>query len=82
MAEPWFDDYADDDDEIQVDEYEITATPNDFKCLYIVQFCRVWSCTDSWIPAQLRLGLIVHDDGFFEDFKLKLSNKLPNQKNN
>ena len=26
----WFDDYAEDSDDIQIDEYDITAAPNDF----------------------------------------------------
>ena len=29
----WFDDYAEDTDEIQIDEYDITAAPNDFNIL-------------------------------------------------
>ena len=34
----WFDDYAEDSDEIDIDEYEITATPNDFNVLTLFSF--------------------------------------------
>jgi uncharacterized protein with ParB-like and HNH nuclease domain len=34
----WFDDYADDDDGFQIDEYDITAAPNDFNILTIYNF--------------------------------------------
>ncbi len=34
----WFEDYAEDVDEIQVDEYDITAAPNDFNVLTIYNF--------------------------------------------
>ncbi len=34
----WFDDYAEDVDEIQVEEYDITAAPNDFNVLTIFNF--------------------------------------------
>ncbi|MGO9060964.1 MAG: DUF262 domain-containing protein [Candidatus Binataceae bacterium] len=34
----WFEDYADDVDDIQVDEYDITAAPNDFNVLTIFSF--------------------------------------------
>jgi len=152
MAEPWFDDYAEDEDEIQIDEYDITATPNDFNVSTLFNFVEsgavripgfqrnfVWDqVRASKLIESLILGIpvpqlflyeqsrnrflvidgqqrlmsiyyfikrrfprkekrvelrsifdkeggipdaILHDDGFFDDFKLKLSNKLPNQKN-
>ena len=34
----WFDDYADDVDDVQVEEYDITAAPNDFNVLTIFSF--------------------------------------------
>lgn len=34
----WFDDYAEDVDEIQIEEYDITAAPNDFNVLTIFSF--------------------------------------------
>src|SRR5216684_4576176 len=34
----WFDDYADEADEIQIEEYDITAAPNDFNILTIYNF--------------------------------------------
>ena len=37
-ASPWFDDYAEDADELQIDEYDITATPNDFNVLTLFSF--------------------------------------------
>lgn len=38
MLEEWFDDYAEEDEEIQIDEYDITATPNDFNVLTLYNF--------------------------------------------
>lgn len=39
MAEKWIDDYAESEaEDIQINEYDITATPNDFNVLTIVQF--------------------------------------------
>ena len=38
MAEAWFDDYAEDEDELQIDEYDITATPNDFNVSTLFNF--------------------------------------------
>ena len=29
----WYDDYAEDKDELQIDEYDITASPNDFNVM-------------------------------------------------
>jgi uncharacterized protein with ParB-like and HNH nuclease domain len=152
MAEPWFDDYAEDEDEIQIDEYDITATPNDFNVSTLFNFIEsgavripgfqrnfVWDqVRSSKLIESLILGIpvpqlflyeqsrnrflvidgqqrlmslyyfikrrfprkekrvelraifdkdgtipdaVLHDDAFFDDFKLKLSNKLPNQKN-
>lgn len=34
----WFDDYVDDDDDLQVEEYDITATPNDFNVMTLCSF--------------------------------------------
>ena len=34
----WFDDYAEDADDIQIEEYDITAAPNDFNVLTIYNF--------------------------------------------
>jgi uncharacterized protein with ParB-like and HNH nuclease domain len=34
----WFDDYAEDAEDIQIDEYDITAAPNDFNILTIYSF--------------------------------------------
>ena len=34
----WFDDYAEEGDEIQIEEYDITAAPNDFNVLTIFNF--------------------------------------------
>jgi uncharacterized protein with ParB-like and HNH nuclease domain len=41
--EDWFDDYAEDADEIQIDEYDITAAPNDFNILTIYNFLEAGS---------------------------------------
>ena len=34
----WFEDYAEDVDDLQVEEYDITAAPNDFNILTIHSF--------------------------------------------
>ena len=34
----WFDDYAEDKDELQIEEYEITASPNDFNVMTLNSF--------------------------------------------
>lgn len=34
----WFDDYSEDEDEFQIDEYDLTATPNDFNVITIYNF--------------------------------------------
>ena len=34
----WFDDYAEGNDELQVGEYDITATPNDFNVMTLCSF--------------------------------------------
>src|SRR3954470_10912008 len=34
----WYDDYPVDDDEFDIDEYELTSTPNDFNVLTINSF--------------------------------------------
>jgi len=39
----WFEDYAEDADEIQIDEYDITASPNDFNVLTIYNFLEAGS---------------------------------------
>ena len=35
---PWYSDYVNDEDEFQIDEYDLTATPNDFNVLTIQSF--------------------------------------------
>lgn len=148
----WFEDYADEEDEVQIDEYDITATPNDFNVSTLFNFIEsgavripgfqrnfVWDQVRSSklieslilgipvpqlflyeqarnrflvIDGQQRLmsiyyfikrrfprkekrveiraifdkegkipDVVLHNDDFFDDFKLKLSEKLPNQKN-
>jgi uncharacterized protein with ParB-like and HNH nuclease domain len=152
MAAEWFDDYADEEDELQIDEYDITATPNDFNVSTLFNFIEsgavripgfqrnfVWDqVRSSKLIESLILGIpvpqlflyeqarnrflvidgqqrlmsiyyfikrrfprkekrvelraifdkegkipddVLHDDVFFDDFKLKLSEKLPNQTN-
>ena len=34
----WFDDYAEDADELQVEEYDITSSPNDFNVMTLYNF--------------------------------------------
>ena len=34
----WYDDYAEDNDELQIEEYAITATPNDFNVMTLYSF--------------------------------------------
>ena len=148
----WFDDYVDDVDDIQVEEYDITAAPNDFNVLTIFNFLEsgavripgfqrnyVWDLgRASKLIESLILGLpvpqvflyevernkfvvidgqqrlmsiyyflkqrfpkkekrselrrifdehgkipdeIVHDDTYFENFRLKLPEILPNHQN-
>jgi len=36
--ENWFDDYAEEADDFQIDEYDLTATPNDFNVITIFNF--------------------------------------------
>jgi uncharacterized protein with ParB-like and HNH nuclease domain len=150
--ENWFDDYAEGDEEGQIDEYDITATPNDFNVLTLFSFIEsgavkipgfqrnyVWDrIRASKLIESLIMGIpvpqlflyeqarnkflvidgqqrlmtiyyfikrrfprrekrvelrsifdqnatipdyILADDDYFEDFKLKLSEKLPNVKN-
>src|SRR4051794_19844295 len=38
MSDDWFEDYAEDEDELQIDEYDITATPNDFNVSTLFNF--------------------------------------------
>lgn len=148
----WFEDYIDDDDDAQIDEYDITASPNDFNVLTLFSFVEsgavripgfqrnfVWDqVRSSKLIESLILGIpvpqlflyeqarnrflvidgqqrlmsiyyfmkrrfplrekrvelraifdqegkipdeILHDDNYFSDFRLKLSEKLPNKKN-
>src|SRR5438067_1854730 len=42
-GENWFEDYADDADEVQIEEYDITAAPNDFNVLTIYSFIEAGS---------------------------------------
>lgn len=150
--EPWFEDYAEDADDIQVEEYDITAAPNDFNVLTINSFLEsgavripgfqrnyVWDIgRASKLIESLILGLpvpqvflyeiernkflvidgqqrlmsiyyfikqrfprkekrtelrsifdengkipdnVIHDDIYFENFRLKLPESLPNHKN-
>jgi len=150
--EDWFEDYADGDEEAQIDEYDITASPNDFNVLTLFSFIEsgavkipgfqrnfVWDrIRASKLIESLIIGIpvpqlflyeqarnkflvidgqqrlmtiyyflkrrfprrekrvelrtifdqnghipdnILADDEYFEDFKLKLSEKLPNAKN-
>ncbi len=150
--EDWFEDYADGDEEAQIDEYDITASPNDFNVLTLFSFIEsgavkipgfqrnfVWDrIRASKLIESLIIGIpvpqlflyeqarnkflvidgqqrlmtiyyflerrfprrekrvelrtifdkngqipknILADDDYFEDFKLKLSEKLPNTKN-
>lgn len=148
----WFDDYAEDADDIQIEEYDITAAPNDFNVITIFNFLEsgavripgfqrnyVWDLgRASKLIESLILGLpvpqvflyevernkfividgqqrlmsiyyflkqrfpakekraelraifdqhgkipddIVHDDKYFENFRLKLPEVLPNHPN-
>lgn len=148
----WFDDYAEDADDVQVEEYDITAAPNDFNVLTINNFLEsgavripgfqrnyVWDISRaSKLIESLILGLpvpqvflyevernkflvidgqqrlmsiyyfikqrfprkdrrselrvifdqngnipdaIIHDDNYFENFRLKLAESLPNHPN-
>jgi hypothetical protein len=150
--ESWFDDYADEVDDLQVEEYDITAAPNDFNVLTINSFLEsgavripgfqrnyVWDIgRASKLIESLVLGLpvpqvflyevdrnkflvidgqqrlmsiyyfikqrfprkdrrselrtifdqhgsipdsVIHDDDYFENFRLKLSESLPNHPN-
>ena len=149
---PWFDDYAENADDIQIEEYDITAAPNDFNVLTIYSFLEsgavripgfqrnyVWDLgRASKLIESLILGLpvpqvflyevernrflvidgqqrlmsiyyffkqrfprkekraelravfdehgkipdhVVHDDAYFENFRLKLAETLPNHPN-
>ena len=37
-TDSWFQDYAEGHDELQVEEYDITATPNDFNVMTLCSF--------------------------------------------
>ncbi|HEX7638618.1 MAG TPA: DUF262 domain-containing protein [Burkholderiaceae bacterium] len=151
-AESWYDDYADDVDDLQVEEYDITAAPNDFNVLTINSFLEsgavripgfqrnyVWDIgRASKLVESLILGLpvpqvflyevernrflvidgqqrlmsiyyfikqrfpridrrsdlraifddhggipdaVIHDDNYFENFRLKLSESMPSHPN-
>jgi len=41
--EEWFEDYAEDVNDTQIDEYDITAAPNDFNVLTIYNFLEAGS---------------------------------------
>jgi hypothetical protein len=43
-SEDWAEDYADGEDYGQVDEYDITATPNDFNVLTLFSFVEARLC--------------------------------------
>jgi uncharacterized protein with ParB-like and HNH nuclease domain len=148
----WFEDYAEDDDDIQINEYDITATPNDFNVSTLYNFVEsgavripgfqrnfVWDrVRASKLIESLILGLpvpqlflyeqsrnrflvidgqqrlmsiyyfikkrfplkekrselrtifdehgkipdnVLHDDGYFETFNLRLPEKVPNHRN-
>lgn len=148
----WFEDYADDADDVQIEEYDITASPNDFNVLTIHSFLEsgavripgfqrnyVWDIQRaSKLIESLILGLpvpqvflyevdrnkflvidgqqrlmsiyyfikqrfprkdrrselrvifdehgkipdsVIHDDNYFENFRLKLGESLPNHPN-
>jgi uncharacterized protein with ParB-like and HNH nuclease domain len=148
----WFEDYADDIDDLQIEEYDITAAPNDFNVLTIHSFLEsgavripgfqrnyVWDINRaSKLIESLILGLpvpqvflyevernkflvidgqqrlmsiyyfikqrfprkdrrselriifdengkipdsVIHDDNYFENFRLKLGESLPNHPN-
>src|ERR1039457_761517 len=148
----WFDDYAEEEDDAQIDEYDITATPNDFNVITLYNFVEsgavripgfqrnyVWDLgRASKLIESLILGLpvpqiflyeternrflvidgqqrlmsvyyfikqrfpkkekrselrtifdengkipenVVHDDQYFENFRLKLSETIPSQPN-
>jgi hypothetical protein len=38
MNDDWFEDYVEEDDDLQIDEYDITSTPNDFNVLTLFNF--------------------------------------------
>ena len=37
-GEPWFEDYAEDADELVAEEYDITVSPNDFNVMTLYSF--------------------------------------------
>ncbi len=148
----WFDDYNEEEDDFDIEEYDITATPNDFNVLTLFNFVEsgavkvpgfqrnyVWDqVRASKLIESLILGIpvpqlflyeqarnkflvidgqqrllsvyyfkkrrfprknkrvelraifdehgsipeiILHDDAYFDDFKLKFAERLPNRKN-
>lgn len=152
VTSSWFEDYADDVDDLQVEEYDITAAPNDFNVLTIHSFLEsgavripgfqrnyVWDINRaSKLIESLILGLpvpqvflyevernkflvidgqqrlmsiyyfikqrfprkdrrselriifdengkipdsVIHDDNYFENFRLKLGESIPNHPN-
>lgn len=32
----WFEDYVEEDEDLQIDEYDLTASPSDFKCFHSI----------------------------------------------
>ena len=52
----WFEDYAEDTDDLQIDEYDITASPNDFNVSTLYNFVEFLVPFVSWFSTQLRLG--------------------------
>jgi hypothetical protein len=50
----WFDDYAEEADDVQVEEYDITAAPNDFNVLTIYSFLESGAVR---IPGSTALGM-------------------------
>jgi len=56
MSDQWFDDYAESEDELQIDEYDITATPNDFNVSTLFNFIRIRGRSHTWLSTKFRLG--------------------------
>ena len=53
----WFEDYAEEADDIQVEEYDITAAPNDFNVLTIFNFLSSRRSSDSWFSERITSGV-------------------------
>jgi len=81
----WFEDYADEEEAFQIDEYDLTATPNDFNVLTISNFIEsgavkipgfqrnyVWDSTRaSKLIESLILGLPVPQIFLYEEGRNK-----------